>query len=647
MQGAFFRNMGGNDLSDTYKICFLGYKKLGELAHQVIEHLNYSDTTIILKECSIETLVQAVNEAISEGCQVFVAGSANAEEFKRRFYEHLIELHIDMSDYLYCLQRAKELGAKKIAVTVHRKSRKVDFDVLQSLTKIPIHTIYYQSETELEYNLSHTDCDCVIGAALANEIAERLGLKGILIYEGEYTIRSSIDQARNLAAELQSASRKESITNAIIRNVPAGIIITDENGRITTFNKQAKKLTGFQEQKLRGQFLSDVIPSLSYAAFYKSGQIQSDRKHLFDGAMVRCIQTRLLQGDQQIGMLTTLQADNSRRKKMDSTREFFAHHQWKDVLGTSSVIRRVVAEGKTLAEMEDPVALIGENGTGKSFFAQCIHNGSPRAKKPYIVINAGTIAQQDAARVLFGSDDGAKPRMGLFELAGGGTIALQGLGDASEAFFSCLRQVLLQHSYFAVGGVTTMPFSARLLALVTPEERRRIPRDLWDQLSVFSLNLPLLKDRQEDVSTLFRFFLLRESILMPPRTQKELEEILSFYSWPANLISLSAVSKRYILLYQQAMNPSPSAKQQILIRAIGEDELLSDIYRQYPALTDAANSPPEEVLAGVAAMKRILKYNNSVIADKLGLGRTTLWRIQKKAGVSDAGEDTDSPEPIE
>ena len=207
--------------------------------------------------------------------------------------------------------------------------------------------------------------------------------------------------------------------------------------------------------------------------------------------------------------------------------------------------------------------------------------------------------------------------------------------------------MLLQHSYFAVGGVTTIPFSARLLALVTPEERRRIPRDLWDQLSVFSLNLPLLKDRQEDVSTLFRFFLLRESILMPPRTQKELEEILSFYSWPANLISLSAVSKRYILLYQQAMNPSPSAKQQILIRAIGEDELLSDIYRQYPALTDAANSPPEEVLAGVAAMKRILKYNNSVIADKLGLGRTTLWRIQKKAGVSDAGEDTDSPEPIE
>lgn len=190
--------------------------------------------------------------------------------------------------------------------------------------------------------------------------------------------------------------------------------------------------------------------------------------------------------------------------------------------------------------------------------------------------------------------------------------------------------MLLQHSYFAVGGVTTMPFSARLLALVTPEERRRIPRDLWDQLSVFSLNLPLLKDRQEDVSTLFRFFLLRESILMPPRTQKELEEILSFYSWPANLISLSAVSKRYILLYQQAMNPSPSAKQQILIRAIGEDELLSDIYRQYPALTDAANSPPEEVLAGVAAMKRILKYNNSVIADKLALAAQRCGVFRKR-----------------
>ena len=89
------------------------------------------------------------------------------------------------------------------------------------------------------------------------------------------------------------------------------------------------------------------------------------------------------------------------------------------------------------------------------------------------------------------------------------------------------------------------------------------------------------------------------------------------------------------------MNPSPSARQQILIHAIGEDALLQDIYQRYPALKDATNSPPEDVLQGVAVMKRILKYNNSTVADKLGLGRTTLWRMQKNAGISEtSGEKT-------
>lgn len=90
---------GGNILGNSYKICFLGYRKLREMAQQVIDKLNYQDTTVVMKECAIETLEQVVNEADSEGCQVFVAGSANAEEFKQRFSEHLVELHIDMSDY--------------------------------------------------------------------------------------------------------------------------------------------------------------------------------------------------------------------------------------------------------------------------------------------------------------------------------------------------------------------------------------------------------------------------------------------------------------------------------------------------------------------------------------------------------------------
>lgn len=595
-----FRNIkGGNILGNSYKICFLGYRKLREMAQQVIDKLNYQDTTVVMKECAIETLEQVVNEADSEGCQVFVAGSANAEEFKQRFSEHLVELHIDMSDYVYCLCHARDMGARRVGVTIYRKSRQMNFEALQELAGIPIEPIYFESEPELTYLLEHTSCDCVIGASLTVEVAERLGLPCILIYDGEYTIRTSIERARLLAAELQASSRKEAITDALVRDVPAGIIITDENDRITTFNQQAKALVGLQGRKLRGLELGELVPPLSYNTFYKSGQIKTDHIHLLNGTMVRCVQTQLQQGNRQVGMLITMLPDSSRRKKTADTQKFVARHQWKDLVGDSVAITQAMTAGKQLAQTEEHIMILGESGTGKSFFAQCIHQSSPHASEPFVVINA-TVVGQDASRTLFGSEEGANDHAGLFELAGNGTIVLQGLGGASESFFACLRQVLVYHSFFSVGGTTLKVFQARIITLLEPEEAGTVSlrgqKELW----------------------------------------KELDELLRFYAWPTNLITLSAVVKRYVYLYRQAMNPSPGVKRQLLIKAIGEDELLEQLRQEYPALQDPAGSTPEAIVEGVAEMKRLLKYNDNTIADKLGFGRTTLWRMQKKSGAAKA-----------
>lgn len=225
-------------MGERYKICFLGYKMLGEMAHRVIAGLEYEDTVILEKECTPVTIEQAVYEAKNEGCQVFIAGSANAAEFKRRFYEHMVELHIDLADYLLSLKRAREQGAARVAIVVHRQSRKLDVELLQGLAGIPLELVHYEDAAELTTALEHTDCDFVVGASLANEIAGRLGLQSTLIYEGEYTIRSSIERARNLAAELRSASRKEVVTSAIIRNAPVGIIVTDKTGRSISLTRK-------------------------------------------------------------------------------------------------------------------------------------------------------------------------------------------------------------------------------------------------------------------------------------------------------------------------------------------------------------------------------------------------------------------------
>lgn len=403
---------------------------------------------------------------------------------------------------------------------------------------------------------------------------------------------------------------------------------------------KGKALVGLQGRKLRGLELGELVPPLSYNTFYKSGQIKTDHIHLLNGTMVRCVQTQLQQGNRQVGMLITMLPDSSRRKKTADTQKFVARHQWKDLVGDSVAITQAMTAGKQLAQTEEHIMILGESGTGKSFFAQCIHQSSPHASEPFVVINA-TVVGQDASRTLFGSEEGANDHAGLFELAGNGTIVLQGLGGASESFFACLRQVLVYHSFFSVGGTTLKVFQARIITLLEPEEAGRFPRELREMLSVFSLTLPPLRERGDDVIELFRIFAVRgEAGTVSLRGQKELwkelDELLRFYAWPTNLITLSAVVKRYVYLYRQAMNPSPGVKRQLLIKAIGEDELLEQLRQEYPALRDPAGSTPEAIVEGVAEMKRLLKYNDNTIADKLGLGRTTLWRMQKKSGAAKA-----------
>lgn len=611
-----------------YKICFLGYMKLGDMARQVIAKLQYEDTVVIEKECSFDTLPQAVDQGLAEGCEVFIAGSANAAEFRNRSYDHLVEIRVDLADYLLSIHKAAEIGAERIAIAVYRYSPSPDAELLRRLSPCPVELIRYEDSAELYGLLRRSACDTVIGASFAYEAAESLGKKGVLIYESEYTINASIEQARRLAAELRAAAREREITNAIIRNSPAGIIVTDEQGRILVFSAAARRLTAPREGGLRGRLLERVIPELP-AAFQRERD-QQERRLLIDGAMIRCVRTELRRGDEPIGTLYTLLADNARRRKEPAEESVLPQPTGSlaDMIASSKAMEDFLGELRPLAALEHPLMIRSEAGTGKRFVAQCVHNASPRAGQPYLPLNAAAIAPQDAARVLFGTEDAAGARPGLLEQAGGGTLVLTDLARSPDPVKACLLQALTERSFFRVGGLRPVPFRARCLTLAEEGEREGLPEALWQRLSVFTLTIPPLRERREDVLPLFRRFLLQESGLR--LRGGELAELLESYSWPGNLTALAAVSKRYALFLSQAVRPAANARRLLLIRAIGEEELLRDLCEQYPALRHASDSPPEEVLEGLAAVKRLLNYNNSMIAEKFGLSRTTLWRMRRQ-----------------
>ena len=613
-----------------YKICILGYMKLGEMARKVIETISFQDTIVEEKDCSFETLPQTVDQAMAEGCEVFIAGSANAAEFRNRSNGHLVEIRVDLADYLLSIKKAMAIGARSIAVAVYRYSNAPDIELLRRLSPCPVELIRYEDSAELYELLSASSCDTVIGASFSYEAAESLGKKGVLIYESEYTIRSSIEQARRLAAELRATAREREIMNAILRYSPAGILVTDEQGRITVINSAAKKLIASQGENLRGKPLENVVPEISSALFPK-GQTRQERRLLMDGAMIRCTRTALCSGEEAIGSLYTLQADNTRRRRETCAEEPLRRPQgrWEDAICNSSTMKEFIAQALPLSALEHSLMICGEVGTGKRFVSQCIHNASPRAAHPYVLLNCSSVAPQEAARILFGSEDLGATRPGVLEQAGNGTLVLLDLARAPIPVCSCLLQALVERRFFRVGGSTSVPFLARVITLIESEERTDIPEALWQRLNIFTLTLPPLRERKEDILPLFRLFLLQENI-QRFRGGSELQELLEFYSWPGNLVALSAVSKRYAQYLSRAVRSNAGTRRLMLQQAIGEEELLRDLCYKYPALNHIEDNPTELVLEGLAEAKRILRYNNTMLAERFRLSRTTLWRMQKR-----------------
>ena len=638
-------------MNKKYRICFLGYQILSDLARNVIDSLDLPDTEVYLADCNVETLHATVESAVTEGYEMFVAGSANAAEFRRHFHQHLVEISLRPVDYLIAIKKALSLGSKPV-LAVYRYGRQLDLPLLENLSGVSLRTIVYEDTAGLHHGILESDGDVIVGAGHANKLAAELSRKSVLLYPGEDSIRSAIRRARTLCAELEREMQKTRIVQTILNDAPIGLIVTDAAGRVSLFNRAARQYSQTRNEKMQGRYLSDLLPSLSPETFLESGERQSDQRRLVNGAMMRCVHVRIQDRDRFMGVLTTLYPDNTRKKKADvnPAEKFRAAANFSDAAGSSPALEQAFRAARQAAESEYPLVITGEPGTGRNFLAQCVHNVSRERKEPFVRINLAALPDQDAARVLFGSESDLGLRQGLLELAEKGTVVLSNLSLATRPVQECLLQAVKEGRFLRLGGITPVPLATRIILIAEAPQaavttgaaatagpaptatNTAVPPGilpgLWHLLSVLKVEVPPLRERREEIPALFRMFAAQEAALAGrPRALKTSEEVLRYYSWPGNLNELSAVSRRYTTLSAETASITPVMRHQLLIQAIGEENLFREILSRHPALRNAAKSPAEELLAGLRDLKQILKYNNSTIAERLSLSRTTLWRL--------------------
>jgi PAS domain S-box-containing protein len=243
------------------------------------------------------------------------------------------------------------------------------------------------------------------------------------------------------------------------------------------------------------------------------------------------------------------------REEIDKTSMF------EEIVGTSEALRNLLLQVEKVAPTDSTVLITGETGTGKELIARAIHKRSPRSSRAFVGVNCAAVPSSLIASELFGHEKGAftgalQRRLGRFELADGGTIFLDEIGELPTETQIALLRVLQEHEFERVGGNKAIRANVRVIAATNRDLKGAIQvgafrSDLFYRLNVFPLEVPPLRMRQEDISLLVNYFIDRFATKAGKRIRKidkKTLALLQSYPWPGNIRELQNVIERAVIL---------------------------------------------------------------------------------------------------
>lgn len=315
-----------------------------------------------------------------------------------------------------------------------------------------------------------------------------------------------------------------------------------------------------------------------------------------------------------------------------------------NIVGESPAIVAMRSTIRRLAGTDLPVLILGESGTGKEVVASSLHYQGSRADRPFIAVNCAALTETLLESELFGHERGSftdahEMRRGKFELAEGGTIFLDEIGDLSAGGQAKLLRVLEQKVITRVGGSQTIPINARVIAatnarLAEAVRAKKFREDLYFRLNVVTLEIPPLRERADDVLPLAEYFL--EQFAVQARRGKmhlsaEAKRRLQSHAWPGNVRELRNLMERVAFLA-----PAERIEVEDLAFILSPER---DSFHEPSldmGLSEATNSFQQEYIR--RAIKRV-RNNMSEAARLLGLHRSNLYRKMRQLDMAEAGDE--------
>lgn len=432
-------------------------------------------------------------------------------------------------------------------------------------------------------------------------------------------------------------------TDIILESISDGVFTVDADWHITSFNRAAEEITGVPRQEALGSRCCDVFRSsiceanCALAETLKTGAPVINRTVYIVNAegeripisvstsMLRDTAGAVIGGVETFRDLSTVE---------ELRKELTARYTVGDIIGRSHAMQRLFAVLPQLADSQATILIEGPSGTGKEVFARAIHQLSPRRDKAFVVVNSGALPDTLLESELFGYCAGAftdarKDKPGRFQLADGGTIFLDEIGDISPAMQVRLLRVLQERVVEPLGGIDSVPVNVRVIAATNKPLAGLVAKglfreDLYYRINIVRLELPPLRERREDLIPLIEHFIARFNHLQGHRVAGVSEEAMSIllaYDYPGNVRELeNIIEHAFVLCRGGLIQPEHLPPHLLPVRALTE--------KVPGGMTLAAL----EAMHIVDAVRRH-NGNRSAAARELGINPSTLHRKAKALGL--------------
>lgn len=412
---------------------------------------------------------------------------------------------------------------------------------------------------------------------LVKELRSRLSDKTTLVDAPAVNIMLSIIRDRKELLEIKEVKEQLSI---ILNTAQEGIQMVDKNGIIKYVNQGYTRITGIPASQRIGTNVFEVSPDGALVEVLRTGKPCMGKRNKAVGSNAEVISNAspIIINGEMTGAVVVFQditevlrlTEELRRSssvidglKDEIMRLNEGRGKFDDIICESSKMKNIINLARKAAKEDSTILITGESGTGKEIFANAIHAESPRCGKPFIKVNCAAIPENLLESELFGYEAGAftgagKLKLGKFELANGGTIFLDEIGDMSPMLQAKLLRVIQEREIERIGGTKPIKIDVRIVSATNRDLLELIKsgsfrEDLYFRLNVININIPPLRERREDIPALTKVYIDYFNKKFHKNVKgvtKEAADMLYSYHWPGNVRELMNILERTILMSQ-------------------------------------------------------------------------------------------------